>query len=544
MRTLTLILAPALLWAQSRAPGNDSISRAELESDLHFLAGDAMRGRLTGSAEYLQAAKFIEARFRRLGLKPAGPENSFEHRYTLFWSELADGNHLRTKAAGVETEARHLEDSMPMFFSPSARARGRVTFAGFGIVAPALKWDDLEGANIRGRIVLLFDGEPGPDDPKSIFDGVVNSIHSDPMRKALHAQDRGADGVLFLDPRHRDDGVERFGPNARAYWPEKPPHLKRYALTSQANRLRIPVASISHAAAQGLLGVRGFEQLVQDASRGSFTPIALDGEVDMAVRLTRHLVEDRNVVAKIEGADPQLKNEAVIVSAHYDHNGAEGASIYNGADDNGSGTVGLLEIAEAYASAARAGQRPKRTVIFAAWGSEERCCGPLLGAWAWIQRPPFALDKTVAVLNMDMIGRSEEVPEQGGSRFRGLPIQTAASNANAVNIIGTSYSPDMRKAVSAANAAFDLQLRFRYDNNPSNLLRRSDHWVFLNHGVPALWFHTGLHPDYHTVNDRPERIDYAKMERVARLVHQMSWDLAQQAARPQFLKSRPVPEPD
>ncbi len=544
MRFLTLMLAPAILLAQSRAPENESIVRQDLEADLHFLAGDSMRGRLTGSPEYLQAAKFLEARFRRLGLKPAGPENSFEHRFTLQWSELAAGNLVRLKSNGIETEATIFEDSMPLFFSPSAKAHGTAVFTGFGITAPALGWNDLQSPDLRGRILLMLEGEPGPDDPKSIFDGVVHSVHSDPMRKALNVQERGAAGVLFVNPRDVGDGVERFAGNAHAYWPDTLPHLKRYALTSQAGRLRIPVAAISQSAAQTLLGARSLRELVEQASRGSFPAVALDGEVEMTVRLKRHLVDDRSVVAKIEGSDPRLKNEAVIVSAHYDHNGAEGAAIYNGADDNGSGTVALLEIAEAYALAARAGQRPKRTVIFAAWGSEERCCGPLLGAWAWIERPPMPLDRTVAVLNMDMIGRSEEVTESAGARFRGLAVQTAASNANAVNIIGTSYSPDLRKSVTAANGSFDLQLRFRYDNNASNLLRRSDHWPFLNNGVPAIWFHTGLHPDYHTINDRPERIDYAKAERIARLVHQMSWDLAQQPSRPEFLKKRPVPEPD
>jgi hypothetical protein len=148
------------------------------------------------------------------------------------------------------------------------------------------------------------------------------------------------------------------------------------------------------------------------------------------------------------------------------------------------------------------------------------------------------------MLNMDMIGRSEVIPQGAGSRFRGLAVQTAASNANAVNVIGTSFSPDLRTAVSSANRNFDLQLRFRYDNNPSNLLRRSDHWVFLNHGIPALWFHTGLHPDYHTVYDLPEKIDYLKMERITRLVHQLTWDLAQQAPRPAILKPRAIPSPD
>jgi Zn-dependent M28 family amino/carboxypeptidase len=233
----------------------------------------------------------------------------------------------------------------------------------------------------------------------------------------------------------------------------------------------------------------------------------------------------------IEGSDPLMKNEYIIISAHIDHNGVNNGQIMNGADDNGSGSVGLINIAEAYAQAAKAGQRPKRTIIFADWNSEER---GLLGAWAYTENPLFPLDKTVAVLNMDMIGRNEEVPEGGGARFRGLALQTAESNNNATNVIGTTRSADLKNAVERANSGIGLELKFRYDNNASNLMRRSDHWPFLQHGVPALWFHTGLHPDYHTTNDRPEKINYVKMEKVARLVHQMSWNLSQMEDKPKL----------
>ena len=233
----------------------------------------------------------------------------------------------------------------------------------------------------------------------------------------------------------------------------------------------------------------------------------------------------------IEGTDPLMKNEYVIICAHIDHEGVNNGQVMNGADDNGSGSVGLINIAQAYAQAAKAGQRPKRTIIFADWNSEER---GLLGAWAYTENPLFPLDKTVAVLNMDMIGRNEEVPEGGGARFRGLALQTAESNNNATNVIGTTRSADLRTAVDKANGGIGLELKFRYDNNVSNLMRRSDHWPFLQRGVPAVWFHTGLHPDYHTPNDRPEKVNYVKMEKVARLVHQMSWNLAQQEDKPKL----------
>ncbi len=258
--------------------------------------------------------------------------------------------------------------------------------------------------------------------------------------------------------------------------------------------------------------------------------MALPGaRVTLATSVVRHTIPDRNVVALLEGSDPMLKHEWVLVTAHFDHNGADGTQIFNGADDNGSGTVALLEIADAYALAAAAGQRPKRSVLFAAWNSEER---GLLGAWAYTEAPLAPLSKIAGMLNMDMIGRNEEVQVGGGARFNGFEVQTAESNANTVNMMGFARAPDLAAVVDRANQGIGLDLKKRYDNNTSNLVRRSDQWPFLQHGVPALGFMTGLHPDYHTVYDRPEKINYAKMEKIARLIHQASWDLANAEARP------------
>jgi Zn-dependent M28 family amino/carboxypeptidase len=131
-----------------------------------------------------------------------------------------------------------------------------------------------------------------------------------------------------------------------------------------------------------------------------------------------------------------------------------------------------------------------------------------------------------AVLNMDMLGRNEEVPLGGGARFNGLEVQTAESNNNALNVMGYARAPDLAAAIDRANLAIGLELKKRYDNNSSQLVRRSDQWPFLQNGVPALGFMTGLHPDYHTRYDRPEKINYVKLEKIARLIHQASWDIA------------------
>jgi Zn-dependent M28 family amino/carboxypeptidase len=283
--------------------------------------------------------------------------------------------------------------------------------------------------------------------------------------------------------------------------------------------------------------LRGTGKSLNDMSRESESttgrmPLAIPNvRVDVSASVTRTLVPDQNVVAAIEGGDPQLRDEWVIVGAHLDHDGADGTRVFNGADDNGSGTVAVLEIAEAYAEAASAGQRPRRSVLFASWNSEER---GLLGSWAYTEQPIVPLDRTIGVINIDMIGRNEEVPSDGGVRFQGLPAQTAQSNRNAVNVLGYSYAAELSDEVVRANAAFGLDVKQRYDNIAATLLSRSDQWPFLQHGVPAIWFFSGLHPDYHTPADRPEKIDYPKMTRIVRLVHQTSWALAQRDGRPKL----------
>ena len=275
-----------------------------------------------------------------------------------------------------------------------------------------------------------------------------------------------------------------------------------------------------------------------ERAEGGLGPLELPGsQVSLNVAVERHDVPGANVMAMIEGSDPELRDEVVIIGAHHDHNGETESEVFNGADDDGSGTVGVMAIAEAYARAAEGGDRPRRSVVFAIWDAEER---GLLGAWYYTLRPIFPLQSTVANLNMDMIGRHEEVPPEGGGRFRGLETQSAESNSNATNILGYSRTPELASIVEAANS-YGLTLRMRYDNGESNLLRRSDHWPFLQNDVPAVWFHNGLHPDYHTARDTPERVEYEKMTRIVRLVHQTSWDLANADGRPAIegMGSRP-----
>jgi hypothetical protein len=524
MKSTVFIVFTLLIWlghpslAQDRAPENESIRQADLKADLFFLASDAMGGRLTNTPQIRVAAEFIKSRFERMGLEPGGPDGSFYQTFNLATATLADENRLVIASPG-QNRQMHLEpgqDYYPLRFSASGSAHGSLAFAGFGIVSAARSHDDYRGESLAGKIVMILDHEPGERDPESPFDGLVTSEASRDIRKALYAQERGAAAILFVTDLHNHPGPGNFEAAAMNYWPSEARRIERYTLAAWMERVRIPAAQISPALANTLMAGTGRTVHARTAERqGGAGVTSFPGvEIELVTAVDRHIVQSRNVVAHIEGSDPEVADEWIIICAHYDHNGAD-----------------VIEIAEAYARAAERGIRPRRSVLFAAWEAEER---GLLGAWAYTEDPLHPLQQTVAVLNMDMIGRNEEVRVGGGRRFRGLELQTAESNDNSVNIMGYTYSPDLAAEIERANQAFGLELKMGYDNNPSNLLRRSDQWPFLQNGVPAVFVHTGLHPDYHTEFDRPEKINYVKMEKIARLVHQVSWNLAQGSVRPRI----------
>ena len=534
---LALVFGILAVAADGHAPENDSIRMDHLKADLVFLAGDAFRGRLTETPENSLATEFVASRFSRLGLKPSASDGSFFLRYNLVTARPVSSGTLEAARGSSTRKFSRSVDFYPHRFSASGVAQGKLAFAGFGIVGSDQGRDDYKDLDARGRIVLVLDHEPGETDPTSPFDGLVTSEHADPLKKAVEAERKGAVALLIVSDLHNHPDPENFEALAAAYWPASPPRIERYALQSRVEQVRIPVAQVSRSVAAELL--QSVNQPVVELARsvesdGGAGAVAVDDvTVTLSLDVRRHIVPDRSVIAALEGSDPKLKDEWVVISSHHDHDGADGAVILNGADDNGSGTVGLIAIAEAYASAAGKGQRPRRSILFASFNSEER---GLLGSWAFVASPPVPLAKIMAILNMDMVGRDEEVPEGGGPKFRGLPVQKAETNRDTFTLLGHSRSTALAESIERSNATggFGLRIKKDYDNNVSNLIRRSDHWPFLQHGVPGVWFHTGLHPDYHTANDRPEKIRYDKMEQIVRLVHQASWDLAQQELRPRL----------
>jgi hypothetical protein len=271
--------------------------------------------------------------------------------------------------------------------------------------------------------------------------------------------------------------------------------------------------------------------------------------------LTLHLrnVSERtgvtnNVAGLLEGSDPKLKAETVIISAHHDHDGsapcspvknadgtttpvAEGCmDIWHGADDNGSGTVGVVELAKAFAAN---GARPKRSILFVVFASEER---GLLGSYWMAAHPLRPLATTRAMINFDMIGRDEAASPQTD----GL-IEIPKDTTNRLNLIGGLYSPDYNRVVHEENARVGLVLDDRFDHESAlNVFFRSDQFPFVLHDVPAFWFFTGFHPDYHHITDTAEKIDYAKMKKILELSYLSAWRFGDDAKPPAFV-ANPMP---
>jgi len=526
---MTCLILTSLLAAQgpAGAPRNESISKEDMMADMVFLTSDLLKGRAAGTPEVYLSAEFIRARFARIGLKPVRG-NSYFQDFWMAAATLAAENSLEIRLnPGQVLSLRPGQDYYPQRFSANGRSSGPVVFAGFGVRA-----EDY-GPSLKGRIVLVLDHEPGEFDPASPFDGIVSSEASNAFRKTLLAQEKGAAGILFVEDKHNHPGPVNFESSFRGAWPADPAQSGRLLLAEWVDKVRIPAAQISPALAETLiLGTgKNLAELGRTAEAyQSFKPLDIPGSiVEIAASVDRHLIRGRNVLGMIEGADPALRDEAVVICGHHDHNGVENGVIMPGADDNISGVVATIDIAEACALAAQSGERPRRPLIFASWDAEER---GLLGAWYYTERPLLPLDKIIAVLNMDLIGRDEEILDTPDWRFRGLEVQTSESNKNTINILGLTRFPELRLPLEKANGPFGLTLKTSIDNNASQLLRRSDHWPFMQRGVPALWFLTGIHPDYHTTYDRADRINGEKMERVARMVHQMSWDLARDGLGP------------
>ena len=530
---LLVVLMTGVTFAQPAVPakvaaGYGSIRELDLRADLGFLSSDALQGRMSLTTGDEVAVQWISAEFAKAELKPAFGGSYVQAVPVIEYRADRSQTYLNLKRGGTEKKLQFPEAFGA--FKRDVDVSADVVFAGFGITAPELGYDDYKSIDARGKIVLVFDHEPQETDAKSIFNGTGNTRYATTRVKALNAQSHGAVAVLLVAEPNRkhlsnQERQARIGGSA----------VRKLAPASQAlaeDELNIPVAIINDAVARELMQTCGVtpaeaQTVIDRDLKPQSRPLA-DTAMEIHFRNTYARPGTTwNVGGILEGSSPELRAETIIISAHHDHDGIAEEGIWHGADDNGSGTVGVVELARAFA---KNPQRPKRSILFVVFAAEER---GLLGAYYLAAHPVRPLNTTRAMINFDMIGRNEEASPQTD----GL-IEIPADTTNRLNLIGGMYSPEYRHTVEEQNRFVGLVLDDRFDHESAlNVFFRSDQFPFVLHNVPAFWWFTGFHPDYHHITDTADRINYPKMARILRLAYLSAWQFGDEARGPKFVEN-------
>ena len=490
-------------FASSSVPEFDAQSYLR---HVKYLSSDALQGRGDGTPELEKAAEYIAARFKDSGLQPAGDAGTYFQSFQApVGSQLGPDSRLTFRIGQETIEAKPNLDFVPFAAADKEKARvsGQLVFVGYGIAAEEYKYDDYRDLDVTDKIVLLLMHEPRETDPTSPFEGTELTMHGHDRTKTMNAKYRNARAVLIVeDPANHDGGQE---------------NLTDPSLVGQVEDLGIDAIRIGRSLAQRLLETQQRNLLeIQKQIDGKMAPQSFplaNVEAEVYVDATRVLKTVRNVVGLLPGTDPAVAGETVVIGAHYDHLGKGGRSsmdskligeVHNGADDNASGVAGVLELAAAFAKdpAPR-----KRGYLFITFAAEEI---GLNGSAFWASHPARPIDKVIAMLNMDMIGRVQD---------------------NQVILGGIGTSPSFPALADAAAKAAGLELK-----STKSGYGASDHTSFYIKNVPVLFFFSGLHSDYHRPTDDWDRINAAGATKVLAMVCDIASRLDGWDGRLQFTK--------
>jgi hypothetical protein len=518
--TLTTAIIGAQPWAGSeKGPYNFKPARMAMlsitmkESAFHvdMLASDEFQGREAGTSGQWLAAKYIANEFSKYGLKPAGDDNKYYQNFRIRRPDLKKAVFWLEKQSTKSKEKIELSlksDFMPFDFTGENSITAPIAFAGYGITAPEYNYDDYENVDASGKIVLVLRHEPQENVPESPFDGLNLTQYALFSEKAKNAQAHGAVGMLLVtDPAggHSNSAPQGFWPslfptsNYKGFWKLEP----------DQNGENFVAAWISVMTAEKIIKIaepRETLKSLQQTIDKHLTPKSFeiaDLKAHINFSLYQKVRKTQNVLGLLQGYDPALRDEVVVVGAHYDHIGIKDGHIYHGADDNASGTAGMLEIAEAFSEMPAL---PRRSVLFAAFSAEEL---GLLGSEFYVNHAVIPLTQTVAMINLDMISRNED---------------------NSVSVIGSNRSPELHEINLAANEEIGLQFLY----NGERYFSRSDQFNFAKHKIPVLFYNTDTHNDYHRPTDTFEKINPEKMAKISRLAYLVVWELANSDERPTF----------
>lgn len=492
----------------------ETINENDLKAHLSFLASDELEGRETGQRGQKLAAKYLATQFQKLGLAPPSGENgpSYFFDYQLSRSVIKE-----IEFAISEKDKYKLYEDF-IFFSKAPLvddADLELVWGGYGI--SSLRYDNLRDLDIRGKAVMVLDGEPMRGS-NSMVTG--NETLSDYTKKSgtkrAELEKAGAAAMLVVLSQ------EKFDRYANSRWMKHMLEGESLDRVDQGDA-GIPAIYINEKVANKLLkrGKTNYGE-VAETLKSNQKPQNIDFKsyrFKVKSEGANELITVENVVGMIEGGSK--KKEVVILTAHYDHLGVKDGVVYNGADDDGSGVAALLEMAEAFSIAAKNGYRPKRTILFMPVSGEEK---GLLGSSAYVDNPIFPLNRTVANLNIDMIGRVDKEHEGKKKPY--------------VYVIGSDMlSQDLHDINEAANSKYTrIKLDYTYNkkDDPNRYYYRSDHYNFAKNNIPVIFYFTGVHEDYHKPTDEIEKIQFDRIKKITQLVFTTAWDLANRPDRPQL----------
>ena len=472
---------------KSAATAAATITVEDMKKHLYIIAGKEMEGRDTPSPGLEKAADYIENHFKSLGLTP-GNNGSYRQTYPLYKDSMLSAA-MKVNGAVLELN----KDFQPQASNYAAEMRfSEVVFAGYGISDGAVR-DDYKDLKVAGKLVLIVDGTPADYKPSQTGGASPGSAFG----KMNAALSKGAVAVLVIYsnyPRKTMNINSNWSPFS--YKPSLPPFT----------------FTISPAVAEKIMGEDG-KNILDKLKAGTATAKTYPAEIDLTYSKITKTNSASNVLGIVEGTD--LKDEYVFITAHFDHLGKRDTVIYYGADDDGSGTVGVLEMAEAFAKAKQEGKGPRRTMVFMAVSGEEK---GLWGSGYYANHPIFPLNKTTVDLNIDMIGRSDSSRHKGDS-------------ANYVYVVGDDkISTDLKIISEAANNLYtkmELDYKFNDPKDPNRIYFRSDHYNFAEKGVPIIFYYDGmLRADYHRPTDTPDKINYPLLVKRTQLVFYTAWEMA------------------
>lgn len=497
-------LGVLVLLAGSAIAASVGGSPDSYREDVKFLASPALKGRGDGTPELDKAADFIARKFKEFGLKPVGGKSYFQDFQLQTSARLGKHNELQLRAGGKKSNLKLKQDFLPFSFASNGKVMAPVVFAGYGITAPEFQYDDYAGLDVKGKIVLLLRHEPTEGVGGDFFNGKELTIHAQFSAKATNAKQHGAAGVLLVNDVNNHVAEADM--------------LERFSAAAGPNNSGIPFAQVTPTAANDLLAgtdqtVQKLQKSIDDTKKPHSLALPDSTQAELQVELVREQKRVHNVVGYLPGET----DEYLIVGAHYDHLGlGEQFSLapsmvgtpHLGADDNASGTAGVIELARAFS----AGPKLKRGILFLTFAGEEL---GLLGSSYYVNHPELPVEKAVAMINMDMIGRIKDGKVYVGGAGT-----------------GSNFTPILEKVKSRYD--------FKVDMAQQALNAASDHTSFQTKQIPTLFFFSGLHADYHKPSDTWDKINATDAVKLLGMVGEVMTELANEPGRPQFVKVQPV----